>query len=40
MDEEVREFFRTPATRSRTTFAIGHGGGTGRRIYTLDTDIE
>ena len=27
MDEEVREFFRTPATRSRTTFAIGHGGG-------------
>ena len=39
MDEEVREFFRTPATRSRTTFAIGHGGRE-RRIYTLDTDIE
>ena len=41
MDEEVREFFRMPATRSRTTcttFDIGHGR-TERRIYTLDTDI-
>ena len=33
MDEEVREFFRTPATRSRTTFAIGHGGEGTEDIY-------
>ena len=42
MEQEVKDFFLSPATSTRTvytTFDKGHGR-IERRIYTLDTHIE